>query len=863
MKQWQTRILCTVMTLVLILGLIPTMASAESDTPDYVNGVYLIETYEQLRTAAAAAYYGRNVKLVADIEVDDRENDKEIIVQSGGTMSLDLNGHTLKRSTMSLDSHLIVVEYGAQFNIYDSSDEQTGQCIFHSSAPVQTVGVILNSGGQVIIENGTYLLSSDGTDSFSGVITADSGITIIQDGYFDATGCGQAGSGVLLLHWAYLYETPVMFINGGTFFANDGIHISPFDRYIPYGSFFPVVFMTDGTFHITGENEYSGFSYCNNGWGHVYVGGGTIPTYCVNTDSYRLASGSIAETVYMENPAGKRMAYYEVSNPVVLYDSVDSPDIDNLILLRLQQDWAKRYSNSPTVLEHNPMIESLQTTPRTVMVDRKQIDPVTMTIFNPGFCTDIKWYRSTDGQTWEHLPEYDSRATITIPRPQEAAKWYYLFEASMVGDHSDTVTDQVLFLFQAPAQTTVLDQISFHLNQPEDGQKPSKEIYIDATTLGGYSATNFQWMDKTTGQQMGANESFIAGHKYEVQITLEAEEDFAFAVDGDTPALQALCNYQQAHVSSVGGATPDQAVQVTCDMGTCPAVVSTVKLDLCPPAAGAERELYPNVGTQNFTVYTVDWFDVTENRFMEKGELFQNGHHYTVQVWLEIDDGFQFANDGDTPQVKATINGKTAPVTDAYEQALDDMIVVNYDFGVCDSIIDTVHVVELISPVAGEYPVPFAMTPSEQYYVSTIQWSGPDGDLWDSDQFKAGVTYTAAIHLLPVKHGTQYLYSFADQVRAFVNDHPVERVEHLGNALTVYVTYTCTEAVLYGDVDENGKVEATDALEVLKSVVGKVTLTDQQLKAADTDGNGKADATDALNILKKVVGKIDKFAVEQ
>ena len=69
--------------------------------------------------------------------------------------------------------------------------------------------------------------------------------------------------------------------------------------------------------------------------------------------------------------------------------------------------------------------------------------------------------------------------------------------------------------------------------------------------------------------------------------------------------------------------------------------------------------------------------------------------------------------------------------------------------------------------------------------------------------------------------------------------------------------------VIYGDVDGNGKVEAVDALEVLKSVVGKVTLTDEQLKVADTDGNGKADATDALNILKKVVGKIDKFPVEQ
>ena len=70
-------------------------------------------------------------------------------------------------------------------------------------------------------------------------------------------------------------------------------------------------------------------------------------------------------------------------------------------------------------------------------------------------------------------------------------------------------------------------------------------------------------------------------------------------------------------------------------------------------------------------------------------------------------------------------------------------------------------------------------------------------------------------------------------------------------------------AIIYGDVDGDGKVTATDALEVLKSVVGKVTLDETQFAAADTDGNGKADAADALNILKKVVGKLDKFPVEE
>lgn len=66
----------------------------------------------------------------------------------------------------------------------------------------------------------------------------------------------------------------------------------------------------------------------------------------------------------------------------------------------------------------------------------------------------------------------------------------------------------------------------------------------------------------------------------------------------------------------------------------------------------------------------------------------------------------------------------------------------------------------------------------------------------------------------------------------------------------------------YGDVDGDGKVSAADALEVLKSVVGKVTLTEEQTLASDVDGNENVNAADALTILKKVVGMIDVFPAE-
>ncbi|MBR4869058.1 MAG: dockerin type I repeat-containing protein, partial [Clostridia bacterium] len=70
-------------------------------------------------------------------------------------------------------------------------------------------------------------------------------------------------------------------------------------------------------------------------------------------------------------------------------------------------------------------------------------------------------------------------------------------------------------------------------------------------------------------------------------------------------------------------------------------------------------------------------------------------------------------------------------------------------------------------------------------------------------------------------------------------------------------------AVPYGDVDGDGRVSAADALEVLKAVVGNVTLTEEQTVLADVDGDERISAVDALEILKKVVGKIDRFPVEE
>lgn len=69
--------------------------------------------------------------------------------------------------------------------------------------------------------------------------------------------------------------------------------------------------------------------------------------------------------------------------------------------------------------------------------------------------------------------------------------------------------------------------------------------------------------------------------------------------------------------------------------------------------------------------------------------------------------------------------------------------------------------------------------------------------------------------------------------------------------------------VVYGDVDQNGEVDAKDALLVLQFAVGKTDLSAPQQAAANVSNEDKIDAVDALLILQRAVGKISLFPVEQ
>ena len=96
-----------------------------------------------------------------------------------------------------------------------------------------------------------------------------------------------------------------------------------------------------------------------------------------------------------------------------------------------------------------------------------------------------------------------------------------------------------------------------------------------------------------------------------------------------------------------------------------------------------------------------------------------------------------------------------------------------------------------------------------------------------------------------------YMLTEAEEKLAALDNQPDQPVDPVEPA-----------KIPYGDVNGDEKVDAKDALEVLKAAVDKVTLTEEQMLRAEVDAKEGINAKDALEILKYTVGKIEKFPIE-
>lgn len=113
--------------------------------------------------------------------------------------------------------------------------------------------------------------------------------------------------------------------------------------------------------------------------------------------------------------------------------------------------------------------------------------------------------------------------------------------------------------------------------------------------------------------------------------------------------------------------------------------ITKVDLNIEKPVAGEPLRWHQTATTVNMdsnykVTKTPNWYDETEKRYMNQTENFQSGHIYTVEIWVEAKDGYEFDATATAYNLKATVNGKEAKVSKAFEYQRWAMAVVSYTF---------------------------------------------------------------------------------------------------------------------------------------------------------------------------------------
>ena len=883
MKKLFKRSFGIVLTICLLLSAMPvSILNVSADDEIYYeydsDGACLIDNYSELQAVAYSPIEGRTYRLQKDIIVSDSINNNNVVIGKWRKFRLDLNGHTLSRNANALDNALFVIDYDAEMTVYDSSPNKTGTISYKNENSGAFYTVFHVNDGNLTLRNGNYYIYAPNSVSDSSIVFCEEGYVEIIDGYYEAIEAS-GGCIVKLLHYAYMYDVPECVIYDGTFYANNCcVRAAGYGDYLKFGCLYPSIYVYGGIFH-TLKGSGNGFSYCNNDYGTVVVAGSIIPKENLNSNQRDFIKGAYKEYVNMENPAGDKMDYIKVNNPplILAEDNLDYL-YEERFAYAMEQTRMEYYRRHTIVRNFYPELYEVLDAPYEITIPYNQKNPPEFYIGElHQDAVDIDWYMTTvyEGSNtyWTAFNEHKGKTRWTFPSRPE---WDDIVYIRMVVTYKNGVTseDIVKVHFEELADIHTINNVEVHVNSPKVDEKPSTDLYIFSEK--DYKKSYVKWFNLTDGREMTANETFKAGKVYKVSIGVETTSDLS---EFDSLSkINGYVNFKKAEALSISGENSKYKIALQYTFEPCPSLIENVYIEAFPPVNGMSNGLIPSIESEAYDLFdTTDiiWYDVTDNnRRMSLGETFKDGHEYKVVFWVKANDGYEFTVTEDfDPRIKAYINGNVAEVRMAYEQSADEVVEVEYNFGVCDSIVSKVDIYDIDLPVAGNDPdFSFEVDNPDKYSIERIWWYDSDGvPLYEGDKFENGKEYQLELKLTTKKFNGVSITKF-DSTEVWLNNIPQsgDDVEayYSKDTIHIYKTFVCggeenipdDTIVTYGDVDGNGQVNAVDAMIISQYYVG----LDVEINSvsADVNGDGKVNAMDAMLISQFYVGLINIFPVE-
>ena len=230
-------------------------------------------------------------------------------------------------------------------------------------------------------------------------------------------------------------------------------------------------------------------------------------------------------------------------------------------------------------------------------------------------------------------------------------------------------------------------------------------------------------------------------------------------------------------------------------------VVDSIQItNIQSPIAGNNTSISATAGSSAYKVHSIDWYNVTDGKFLSIGDQFVAGKVYRADVWVEANNGYEFKYiDSRTPGVTVTLNGRSVPAQKAYEYGPWAMIVASYTFDPCPKK-EISHVdIQLGDIVEGAY-IPYEPTNQldlvslypalhNRFYPYGFHWTNMDLDreAAKGEKFKGGCEYYVSIALQP-----QYsTYVFTEDFTATINGRSATIKGLYEDSVIVEVGFTC------------------------------------------------------------------------
>ncbi|MBQ3544114.1 MAG: hypothetical protein IJA34_03845 [Lachnospiraceae bacterium] len=202
-------------------------------------------------------------------------------------------------------------------------------------------------------------------------------------------------------------------------------------------------------------------------------------------------------------------------------------------------------------------------------------------------------------------------------------------------------------------------------------------------------------------------------------------------------------------------------------------LVEEISLTVDSVKEGQKASGVVSTNTSGYTIKSVDWYDRTEDTYMESTDTFVEGHEYSVNIWLNISANHMFAinsYEGITT-VTGIVNGEEVTVNNAYGQDPKSVIKVVYDCGVCnDTVIEEIMVSNVEEPKAGDTPDYLASTIGtgykiadsnyENYHINGITWYDSTEEEYGSLMYKDSVFEPGHKYTVVIKVVTESGYEF-------------------------------------------------------------------------------------------------------